>query len=266
MDMGIASDLSNRNFSGAVNPDSLLAVEFYWHEPEDVHKSEAAGKIIKLPKTPYVRISNPGDKTSVIETPVREEHKRRWPERWMYWQMKEGLVDSADVPGWKLEDWTHVNAEQVRDLKYLRFSVVEQVAGASDEQVQKIGMGGLALREAARQALRARMGAEVKEEMQKKDAEIAALRAADAEKEARLARLEALLTAPKPEIRVRESVQKIAEADAAILDAHFPKAEMVQDPIPVSERDFLAARYLAKFGKKPHHKAGVEKIRKDLGE
>ena len=251
MDMGIASDLSNRNFSGAVNPDSILSVEFYWHEAEDVHKSEAAGRIVKLPKAPYVRISNPGDKTSVIETPVREEHKRRWPERWMYWQMKEGLVDNADVPGWRLEEWTHLNSEQVRDLKYLRFSVVEQVAGASDEQVQKIGMGGLGLREAARQALRSRMGAEVKEEMQKKDAEIAALRAADAEKEARLARLEALLTAPKPVEAPKQEV--VAEA-------------VVEAPKDTSERDALVARYEAKFGKKPHHKAGVAKIKADLGE
>ena len=40
----LASDLNNPAFVGAMNPDSVLSAEFYWHEPEDVHKSEAAGE------------------------------------------------------------------------------------------------------------------------------------------------------------------------------------------------------------------------------
>ena len=203
MDMGIASDLSNKNFLGSVNPDSLLHVEFYWHEPEDMNKSMEAGKIVKGPKMPYVRIQAPGDKTSTIETPVRDEHKRRWPEKWLYWQMKEGMIEGGgEVPGWKLEEWTHLNADQVRELKYLRFSVVEQIAGASDEQIQKLGMGGLGLREVARQALRNRMGAEVKEELSKKDAELAEMRE-------RMARLEAaLLAKPEPVAEPAEAPKK----------------------------------------------------------
>ena len=197
MDMGIASDLGNRNFVGAINPDSVLSVEFYWHEPEDQNKSMELGKLVRGPKIPYVRIQNPGDKTSIIETPVRDEHKKRFPDHWLRWQMQEGMINNGpDVPGWKLEDWTHLNPEQVRELKYLRFSVVEQVAGASDDQVQRMGIGGLSLREEARRALKVRLGAEIKDELNKKDAEIAALKAADAEKEARLARLEAALMKP----------------------------------------------------------------------
>lgn len=208
MDMGIASDLNNKNFMGSVNPDSLLHVEFYWHEPEDMNKSMEAGKIIKGQKIPYIRIQAPGDKSSVVETPVRDDHKRRWPERWLYWQMKEGMIDSADVPGWKLEEWTHLNADQVRELKYLRFSVVEQLAGASDEQIQKVGMGGLALREAARQALRNRMGAEVKEELSKKDAELAEMRE-------RMARLEAALLAKPAERAPTVAPELSVRLDAA---------------------------------------------------
>jgi hypothetical protein len=251
MDMGLASDLGNRNFVGAVNPDSLLSVEFYWHEPEDPNKSMEAGKLIRGPKIPYVRIQNPGDKTSIIETAVTDHHKHRWPDHWLRWQVQEGMINNgADVPGWKLEEWTHLNPEQVRELRYLRFSVVEQVAGASDDQIQRIGMGGLALREEARRALKARLGAEIKDELSKKDAQIAALKAADAEKEARLARLEALLTAPK----------------ADPVPAPAPVAATPVEAKDTSERDALVEKYVAKFGKKPHHKSGVEKIRKELGE
>ena len=192
----VASDLNNPAFVGAINPDTLLHVEFYMHEPEDVHKSEAAGKVVRLPAQPYIRIQNPGDKTSVVESPVFERHKARWPDKWLYFQIKEGLVEgAADVPGWKVEEWTHLNPEQVRELKFLRFSVVEQVAGASDEQIQKLGMGGLGLREAARQALRARMGAETREAMEKKDAEISALKQANLEMQEKFAKFEAFMAA-----------------------------------------------------------------------
>lgn len=246
MDMGIASDLGNQNFVGAINPDSLLSIEFYWHEPEDMNKSIEAGKLIRGPKMPYVRIQNPGDKTSIIETPVTDIHKRRWPDHWLRFQIQEGMINNGtDVPGWKLEEWTFLNPDQVRELRYLRFSVVEQVAGASDDQVQRMGIGGLSLREEARRALKARLGAEVKAELQKKDAEIAALRAADAAKEERLARLEAMLATPQVPVPPSAPV------------------EIVKD---TSELDELVAKYVEKFGKKPHHRAGVEKIRKELGE
>lgn len=195
----VASDLNNPAFVGPINPDTLLHVEFYWHEQEDVHKSEAAGKIVRLPKQPYIRIQNPGDKTSIVESPVFERHKARWPDKWLYWQIKEGLIEgAADVPGWKIEEWTHLQPEQVRELKFLRFSVVEQVAGASDEQIQKLGMGGLALREAARIALRARMGAEVREEMNKKEAQISALQKENAEMKEKFAKFEAFMAASSP--------------------------------------------------------------------
>ena len=203
MSQMVASDLNNPAFVGAINPDTLLSVEFYWHEPEDVLKSEAAGKIIRLPKQPYIRIMAPGDKTSIVESPVFERHKARWPDKWLYWQIKEGLIEGAqDVPGWKIEEWTHLSPEQVRELKFLRFSVVEQIAGASDDQVQKLGMGGLAIREAARQALRARMGAEVREEMQKKDAAISALQQENLDMKEKFAKFEAFMAAAdKPQAK-----------------------------------------------------------------
>src|SRR6185503_2393279 len=170
----LASDLNNPNFVGPVNPDSLLSVEFYWHEPEDVHKSEEQGRVVRLPKMAYVRIAAAGDHTSVMETPVMETHKRRWPDKWLYFQMQNNMVEgAAEIPGWKIEEWTHLQPEQVRELKFMRFSVVEQVANASDAQCQKMGIGGFGLREQARLALRERMGASVKKEIDAKDAVIA---------------------------------------------------------------------------------------------
>ena len=190
----LASDLNNPAFVGAVNPDSMLSVEFFWHEPEDVHKSEAAGKVVRLPKMPYIRIQSPGDHTSIMESPVTERHKQRWPDKWLYFQIENNMVEgAAEIPGWKIEEWTHLNPDQVRELKHMRFTVVEQIANASDAQCQKMGMSGMSIREAARQALRSRLGVELKQEMEAKDAEISALKAADAEKEERLKKMEAFM-------------------------------------------------------------------------
>ena len=243
----LASDLNNPDFVGAVNPDDLLFVEFYMHEPEDWNKSMETGKKVKGPAMPYVRIQKPGDKTSVIETAVRDDHKARWPNKWLYFQMKEGMISQdTGIPGWKIEEWDVLTADQVRELKYLRFSVVEQIAGASDEQVQRMGMGGLGLREQARQALRNRMGVEVKEAMAAKDKELADMKE-------RLAKLESLLTTPE-----QRNSGGVSESQAPVPeDGPHPRDAFLQSK--------LVAQYVEKFGKKPHHKLGVEKIREALG-
>ena len=77
----LASDLANPEFVGARNPDDMLYVEFYWHEPVDKNKSEEQGKTIREDKQPFVRIMRPGDNTSILETPVRDSHKQRWPQK-----------------------------------------------------------------------------------------------------------------------------------------------------------------------------------------
>lgn len=196
MQVGIASDLNNPNFTGPINPDTLLSVEFYMHEPEDVHKSEKAGMLVKGPAIPYVRIQNPGDHTSIMESPVLEAHKRRFPEKWLYFQIQNNMIEgAAEIPGWKIEEWTELNQEQVRTLKFLRFSVVEQVANAADSQCQRMGMDGMSLREKARLALRARMGVEIKQEMEAKEAEISALKDANNALAERMAKLEAFMAA-----------------------------------------------------------------------
>ena len=174
----LASDLNNPEFVGAMNPDELLHVEFYYHEPVDKWASDAAsyeqGKkvVIKRPKQPFVRIMKPGDKNSVMEVAVREEHKRRWPAKWMYFQINEGLIDDGkNIPGWKVEEWPHLQdkPDLLRELKFGRYHTVEQIAGASDEQVQKMGIGGLGLRQQARVDLRGKIGLDIKAEMDAKD-------------------------------------------------------------------------------------------------
>lgn len=174
----LASDVANPEFTGPQNPDASLFVEFYWHEPIDDWKYRTTGEKVKLPRTPFILIQKPGDQTSTIRVAVREDHKRRFPNQWLYFQMKEGMVETKDLPGTPLESWEELKdkPDYLLDLKSKRFFTVESVAMASDSQVQGIGMGGLSLREKAKDFLRNQMNASVKDEIAKRDKQIEELR------------------------------------------------------------------------------------------
>ncbi len=184
----LASDLENPSFVNPQNTDALLHVEFYWHEPIQQRASMEQQKTVHGPKMPYVRIMRPGDQTSIIETAVRDDIKARFPQKWLAWQMKEGLIEGAgaEAPGWKIDEWPVLTADQKHELKYLRFYTVEQLAGASDTQLQRLGIGGVGLREQARMALKQRNRAEYEAEMKAKDKELQDMKE-------RLAKLEAML-------------------------------------------------------------------------
>lgn len=241
----LASDLANPEFVGAQNPDKLLHVEFYMYEAIDPNKSREQNKKVMSPAAPFIRIMKPGDNTSIIETPVREDHKARFPDRWLYFQIQQGQMDGiGDIPGWKIEEWDFLKPEQINELKYLRFYTVDQIAGASDSQVQRLGIGGLGMREEARKALKEKASAGINAELAKKDAEMAEMR---------------------EQIAALRSMMEASQKPAAVV-----ALETVGLTQPVlkdtSERDALVAQYVAKHGKKPHHKLGVEKIRAALGE
>jgi hypothetical protein len=192
----LASDVNNPEFTGAISPDSRVHVEFYMYSPVDKFETQKQGREVRGPKMPFIRIMNPGDRTSIIETFVTDYHKMRFSQQWRAWQIKEGLLTGeVQIPGWSIDDWPELNQEQREELKFMKFTVVEQLAGANDAQVQKLGMGGIGLREKAKRALQARMGAETRDAIQKKDEEISELKTS-------LAKLEALvkekLAAPEP--------------------------------------------------------------------
>lgn len=174
----IASDLNSPDFVGAKNPDELLQVEFYDHAALDVWETEKTGIKTYKQECPFIRISIPGNGHLTVERPADGLDVQKYPKQWLYYQMQTGKVANADnIPGWRLEDWDELDEETVRQLKYLRFYTVEQIAGANDMQIQGIGMGGNGLREKAKRALQAKNSATVNTEMASRDKEIAELKA-----------------------------------------------------------------------------------------
>ncbi len=93
----------------------------------------------------------------IIDQPCRDDHKERFPRQWLYYQMQQG-ESAAEQIGTPLSHWhkdapEEINRDQIAELAILKFVTVEQLALASDGQLQRIGMGGVGLRERARQYL-----------------------------------------------------------------------------------------------------------------
>lgn len=169
----LASDLNNTEFVGAKNPDDILHIEFYDYAALDTWQTQQTGIKTYKPECPFIRIAIPGNPNLTVERPADGKDTRKWPRQWLFFQMQTGKIANAEnVPGWQIEEWDELGTEQVRQLKFLRFYTVEQIAGANDAQIQGIGMGGQGLREKAKRALHERNGAAVSEEVKARDAVI----------------------------------------------------------------------------------------------
>jgi hypothetical protein len=151
------------------NADAQLHVEFY---TKDNGANE--GK-------PYVRIMAPGDKTNIIDQPVRDDHKERFPRQWLYYQMQqnEGAAQQIGTPltQWHKDYPEEINRDQIAELNILKFVTVEQLALASDTQLQRVGMGGVGLREKARLYLNRKNRADSNAELEDTKKQLAALQA-----------------------------------------------------------------------------------------
>jgi len=162
--LGLDSDIRNA--------DSQLFVEFYTfeHPSTDVKKPYQG--------VPFVRIVVPGDKTNVVEQPVRDSHKQRFPRQWLHFQMQNS---DAQMIGTPLKDWHlarpgEFNQMQLEELSILKFQTVEQVATASDMQLQKVGMGAAGLRDKARSFLLNKNQSESQVEIESTKKELAELK------------------------------------------------------------------------------------------
>lgn len=153
--------------SDVSNADAQLHVEFYEHEREP-YKG-----------VPFVRIVVPGDKTNVIDQPARDDHKRRFQRQWLFYLSKssEAQVIGTPLTLWRQERPEELLEGQFSELVILKFQSVEQVANATDGQLMRIGMGGVGIRERARQYLSSKNAQTSGAELAKAQAEIETLKA-----------------------------------------------------------------------------------------
>lgn len=178
----LASDANNTQFSGAHNPDSVLAVTFYKKAIQSTHRTTQEGRPIFEDRV-MVRIMTPGNALNIVETFAREEHKKRFPLQWAHFQQGQS-GDSREI-GTPVNQWPLLTPAQAEELKAVKFYTVEQIAGASDEQLQKlqmvVGQSPFTLRDKAKAYLAAAAGTALPqlqaEELAKRDQQIADLQA-----------------------------------------------------------------------------------------
>jgi hypothetical protein len=134
----------------ANNPDSRLNVKFYQKAIQNEFKSALEGRPI-MEMRDFIIIEVPGNNLSVIDTFAAPEHKDRFPVQWARYQNEK---TDGDIEGTLLSEWPVLNSAIAAELKHFKFYTVEQVAAASDAQLNTLGMAAgmspLALRDKAK--------------------------------------------------------------------------------------------------------------------
>lgn len=200
----LASDDNNPDFVGAHNPDTKLWARFYNRPRHNRFRSNAESRPV-FEDHVYVEIRTPGDALTAIDRPASAADKARFPMHWAHFMNTQG-GDPAKV-GTPVEQWPRMTPAMCEMLKAMKFTTVESIALASDQQIASVGMiagmAPLALRDAALLYLKVAKdaGYAAQAEAEKKAAqdEMAAMRKEMEEMRAMLAQA----TAPKEQERKR---------------------------------------------------------------
>lgn len=109
------------------------------------HQSEIEGRPI-FEDRDMVKIMIPGDRNLVVVQPVDEKIINQFPEQYQQFKANEAVA----LRGTPLEQWPQITVGQIAELKASHIRSVEDLAGLSDAQMQKLGMHGRDLRTKAR--------------------------------------------------------------------------------------------------------------------
>jgi hypothetical protein len=98
-------------------------------------------------------------------------------------QQNEGAASQIGTPltQWQSDAPDDINRDQIGELSILKFVTVEQLALASDAQLQRVGMGGIGLREKARMYLNRKNRVDANAELDATKQQLAELQAQMAE-------------------------------------------------------------------------------------
>ncbi len=153
--------------------DSNLYVEFTMEAINQTFESEKQGRPI-FKDEPHVRILFAGDKTKVVFRPVTEEDKRRFASQWQAFERQEVQVQN----GTPITEWPPLTKSEAMELKGMNIHTVEALAALPDTALN--WMGGRERRNQAQAYLAASKDTAVitkmTSELEKRDADIAALR------------------------------------------------------------------------------------------
>lgn len=153
----------------------------------------------------FVTIRIPGDKLSVVHRPVNPSDKHRFPLQYAAFRNMRG----EEIVGTPLSTWLGIKPSQVKELEFFNVRTVEQLAAMPDGSAGGSMMGILALRTAAKNFIAiAKENAplqRVQQELEARDATIAALQEQTKRQGEQLDAVLARLAAP--EVKAPEAKQ-----------------------------------------------------------
>ena len=137
-------------------------------------KVNKRSKEVEYEDVVWVTIFNKGDPKNIIERPLRESDKERWPQHWKAYQ------ENAEPPinGIPLEDFPQITPAERERCKRLHIRTVEDLCDLPQAQLEQLGGRGHSLQKGAREFIAYREGVKVSdlmEQMEEKDEQIADL-------------------------------------------------------------------------------------------
>lgn len=165
-------------------------VRFYLRPVVDKALTLKEGRPIHV-EAPYVEISNPGDRSNVVDRAVRDFDKERYPRQWLAF-IANKPQDAAS--GTLLTAWGQLTPAVIEDLRYFKITTVEQLAGVTDGNLGAMGIGARKHRQQAQEFIEAAKSAaplmRAQQALEEKEARIAALENALKEQGDRMERIE----------------------------------------------------------------------------
>lgn len=116
--------------------DDKLIVGFYKKSVKNAARSNAEGRPIHE-GVDFVKIQHPGETLNIVDRPVKDDDKNRWPRQWHSYQ--QGVRQIPD--GVPINLLFPAKPEIETMLRGYNIHTVEQLAGLSAEAISTVGMG-----------------------------------------------------------------------------------------------------------------------------
>ena len=138
-------DIDNQTFSTRASASDGNIVTIFTKKKLNGFKSREQEERI-YDYLPYLEIVSPAQKHSIVVRPVVENDKILYPHHWEAYEKKTQLRNT----GTPLAEWTDCPKELIPQMEYLSVFTVEDLCNVSDNNLAKIGMGMLKIRELAK--------------------------------------------------------------------------------------------------------------------
>jgi len=137
--------------------DAGVIPHFFLTEEQDPDATKREGRPVSK-SVEMIEILIPANPKTKPVYRVRDEHREKYADAYAKCKAKQ----EQRPDGTPLEQWPYLSRLRVMELKAINIYTVEQLAGLSDQQLQKVGSDGLEIQKRARQFLQPE-GATLKE-------------------------------------------------------------------------------------------------------